>query len=200
MIPAEFFMSVVERIAIPDSPKAQIAMVGRSNVGKSSLINHLTGQKKLARVSSDPGRTQTLNLYDIDDRFYLVDLPGYGYAKTSLEKREGFAEMINDYLRNSPQLRLVFLIIDARLPLTTLDEDMLNWMQDHAIPFTIVMNKMDKVNARDAAALHKSLEELYPGTPRLEHSIDSGKNRNTIWGVIESAVRTPAREINETSF
>lgn len=195
MIPASFFTATTRLSDLPVDAKAHIAMVGRSNVGKSSMINHLTGQKKLARVSSDPGRTQTINLYDIDDRFFLVDLPGYGYAQTSKEKRVMFAEMIHEYLLLTPQLRLVLLIIDARIPPTELDADMAAWLHDNGIPFMIVTNKMDKLSSSEASKLHKTLEMKYPGVRQIEHSINSGRNRNELWGVIEGAARTPARDM-----
>ena len=200
MIPATFFTSTVSLAELPIDAKPHIAMVGRSNVGKSSMINHLTQQKKLARVSSDPGRTQTINLYDIDDRFFLVDLPGYGYAQTSKEKRAAFSEMIHDYLQLTPQLRLVLLIIDARIPPTDLDATMLAWLQEINIPFVLIMNKMDKLKAADAHKLHKILEEKYPGVRRIEHSVLSGKNRKEIWATIESATRSPARIMMDDGF
>lgn len=200
MIPATFFTSTTNLADLPIDAKPHIAMVGRSNVGKSSMINHLTQQKKLARVSADPGRTQTINLYDIDSRFFLVDLPGYGYAQTSKEKRAQFAGMIDDYLLLTPQLRLVLLIIDARIPPTEMDAEMLGWLQENAIPFVLVTNKMDKLSAEDARRLHRTLEEKYPGVRRIEHSITSGKNRKEIWATIESAVRSPARILSSTQF
>lgn len=195
MIPVAFFTSTTKLSDLPIDAKPHIAMVGRSNVGKSSMINHLTGQKKLARVSSDPGRTQTINLYDIDDRFFLVDLPGYGYAQTSKEKRVMFAEMIHEYLLLTPQLRLVLLIIDARIPPTDLDADMAAWLQGNGIPFMIVTNKMDKLSSSEASRLHQTLETKYPGVRQIEHSINSGRSRNELWGVIEGAARTPARDM-----
>lgn len=191
MIPAAFFTSTTRLSDLPVDAKPHIAMVGRSNVGKSSMINHLTQQKKLARVSADPGRTQTINLYDIDDRFYLADLPGYGYAQTSKEKRAAFSEMIHEYLQFTPQLRLVLLIIDARIPPTDLDTDMLAWLQEMNIPFILIANKMDKLKGEDVRKLHRTLEQKYPGVRRVEHSITSGKNRKEIWGIIEGAARAP---------
>ncbi len=188
MIPATFFTSTTLLSDLPISEKPHIAMIGRSNVGKSSLINHLTQQKKLARVSADPGRTQTINLYDIDSRFFLVDLPGYGYAQTSKEKRAAFSTMIHDYLEQTPQLTLIFLIIDARIPPTSLDAAMAQWLQEKNLPFVIIANKMDKLNSEDTRKLHRSLETLYPGVPTIEHSITSGKNRKEIWATIERAL------------
>lgn len=190
MMSARFFTSTVNPLELPSDIRPHIAMIGRSNVGKSSMINHLTGQKSLARVSSGAGRTQTINLYEIDKRFFLVDLPGYGYAKASKEQRALFGEMIYHYLENSLQLRLALVIIDARIPLTDLDVGVIEWLQDTNIPFAIVLNKMDEVNKQEALKVHTVLEERYPGTQRMEHSITSGKNRDELLRVIESAVRS----------
>jgi GTP-binding protein len=187
---ATFFSSTVDFAALPNDIHLHVAMVGRSNVGKSSMINHLTGQKNLARVSSGAGRTQTINLYEIDKRFYLVDLPGYGYAKTSKEQRVVFGNMIRHYLDSTPQLRLILLIIDARIPLTDLDTGVLKWLQEMNLPFAIIMNKMDEVTKVGASKIHQMLEKKYPGVPRLEHTIESGKDRDAILKIIKTAIKT----------
>lgn len=188
MIPATFFTSTTLLSDLPLGEKPHIAMIGRSNVGKSSLINHLTQQKKLARVSADPGRTQTINLYDIDSRFFLVDLPGYGYAQTSKEKRAEFSTMIHEYLEQTSQIHLIFLVIDARIPPSPLDAAMAQWLQEKNLPFIIIANKMDKLSAEDTRKLHRTLENLYPGVRCIEHSITSGKNRKELWATIESVL------------
>jgi GTP-binding protein len=189
MISATYHSSSVSLDGLPKEKKPHVAMVGRSNVGKSSMINHLTSRKNLARVSSQPGRTQTINLYEINEKFFLVDLPGYGYARKSLAQREAFADMILDYLKESPHLKLVLLIIDARIPLSTLDAEMLGWLQANKIPFILIANKMDQLSKLEVTKLHLALDEKYPGVKRLEHSVDSSKNRNEIWQEIERAVR-----------
>jgi GTP-binding protein len=193
MIPGTFFASVGNLSELPDDTRPQVAMVGRSNVGKSSMINHLANQKQLARVSGEPGRTQTVNLYDFGGKFFLVDLPGYGFAKTAKSIRENFPTMIREYLSTSEQLRMVYLIIDARIPQSPLDLDMMEWLMEQYIPFTIVLNKMDKVTKNEAFALHQKLETQFPGIKRIEHSIRDGKSQKAMWGAIESAVRTPQR-------
>ena len=189
MMSATFFASTLDPLELHPDVRPHIAMIGRSNVGKSSMINHLTGQKALARVSSGAGRTQTINLYEIDKRFFLVDLPGYGYAKASKEQRELFGDMIRHYLESSLQLRLALVIIDARIPLTDLDAGVIEWLQDTNIPFAIVLNKMDEVNKQEALKVHTALEERYPGVQRIEHSIKSGKSRDEMLRVIEAAVK-----------
>ncbi len=193
MIPGIFFASVGNLSELPDDLRPQVAMVGRSNVGKSSIINHLANQKQLARVSGEPGRTQTVNLYDFGGKFFLVDLPGYGFAKTAKSIRENFPTMIREYLSTAEQLRMAFLIIDARIPQSPFDVEMMEWMTEQCIPFTIVMNKMDKVTKNEAFTIHQKLEEQFPGVKRLEHSIRDGKTQKAMWGAIESAVRTPQR-------
>ncbi len=193
MIPGTFFASVGNLSELPDDTRPQVAMVGRSNVGKSSMINHLANQKQLARVSSEPGRTQTVNLYDFGGKFFLVDLPGYGYAKAAKTIRENFPAMIQEYLSASEQLRMVFLIIDARIPQSPFDVDMMDWLTEQCIPFTIVMNKMDKVTKNEAFVIHQELESQYPGVKRIEHSIRDGKTQKTMWAAIEGAIRTPQR-------
>lgn len=194
MLAGTFFASVGNLSELPDDTRPQVAMVGRSNVGKSSMINHLANQKQLARVSGEPGRTQTVNLYDFAGKFFLVDLPGYGYAKTAKSIRENFPTMIREYLSTSEQLRMVFLIIDARIPQSPFDVEMMEWLTEQCIPFTIVMNKMDKVTKNEAFAIHRQLEEQFPGVKRLEHSIRDGKSQKTMWSAIESAIRTPQRQ------
>ncbi len=193
MYAGTFFASVGNLSELPDDRRPHVAMVGRSNVGKSSMINHLANQKQLARVSGKPGRTQTVNLYDFGGKFFLVDLPGYGFAKTAKSIRENFPTMIREYLSTSEQLRMAFVIIDARVPQSPLDVEMLEWLTAQCIPFTIVMNKMDKVTKNEAFAIHQKLEAQFPGVTRLEHSIRDGKSQKTMWGAIESAVRTPQR-------
>lgn len=186
---SEFVSSTVDLDRLPQNDKPHIAMVGRSNVGKSSLINSLTQRTNLARVSGSPGRTQTMNLYAIDNRFYLMDLPGYGYAKTSQEKRVVFADMIDRYLAEMKQLKLVLLIIDARLGPTAYDQEMIEKLFSYDLPFAIVVNKIDKLKKPEEANLLKSLGEFYPEIQLIPHSnIQKGK-RDVILRAIDDAIR-----------
>ncbi len=123
----------------------EFAFVGRSNVGKSSLINMITNKKSIARTSSTPGKTQHLNFYLINKLWYLVDLPGYGYAKVSKKIKSAFPKMIEDYLINRPNLFCTFLLLDSRHPLQKKDEEMIEWFGMHHIPFVIVYTKIDKM-------------------------------------------------------
>lgn len=134
----------------PREALPQIAISGRSNVGKSSLVNTLLGRKSLARVSSAPGKTITVNFYDIDKKMFLVDLPGYGYAKRSFEDKKKWSALTDGYFTSNPNidlLRGVVQLVDSRIGLTADDVDMINWLIDSQIPFIVVATKVDKLNA-----------------------------------------------------
>ncbi len=148
----------------PKDPRPEIALSGRSNVGKSSLINTLLGRKSLARVSSAPGKTITINYYNVDKKLYLVDLPGYGYAKRSKESQVGWSSLTQDYFVKNPSadaIKLVVQLIDIRTGPTDDDIMMINWLIDNAIPFVIVATKTDKLSAAQLAAKVTDLEENY---------------------------------------
>ncbi len=129
---------------MPSNRMPQYAFVGRSNVGKSSLINMLTDRKALARVSKQPGKTQMINLFLVDESWLLVDLPGYGYAKQSKKKRSSWDRMVRNYLLNSPGLQVVFTLLDANIPLQRIDLDFINQLGTAQIPFAIVYTKIDR--------------------------------------------------------
>ena len=134
----------------PSDPIPQVAFSGRSNVGKSSLINTLLVRKKLARVSSTPGKTITINFYDIDKKMFLVDLPGYGYAKRSFEDKQKWSALTDGYFTKNPNIDLlkgVVQLVDSRIGLTNDDVDMINWLIESEIPFIVVATKVDKLNA-----------------------------------------------------
>ncbi len=142
---AEYERTAVKPEQYPSVHLPEIAFVGRSNVGKSSIINSLTGKKNLAYVGAKPGKTRGINFYNIDKRFYFVDLPGYGYAKTSLSERSLWDEMITQYLETRAQLRLIVMAVDCRHTPTGHDQMMVEWIQGHSIPFLIVAAKTDKI-------------------------------------------------------
>ena len=142
-------MTVGNAGQFPRSPRPEIALSGRSNVGKSSLINTLLGRKSLARVSSAPGKTVTINYYNVDGKIYLVDLPGYGYAKRSLESKRVWSSLTNDYFVNNPSfdaIKLVIQLIDIRTGPTDDDIMMINFLIDTGIPFIVVTTKTDKLS------------------------------------------------------
>lgn len=138
-------ISAVRRSQYPTDEKPEYLLIGRSNVGKSSFINTLVNRKNYARTSGRPGKTQTINFYNVDDRFYLVDAPGYGYAGVSKTKRKKFGLMIEDYILNRENLRQVFLLIDFRHRPTNDDMLMYNYLKHYKIPVTIIATKTDKI-------------------------------------------------------
>lgn len=143
---ATFVRSLSTFGAFPGQGLPEIAMVGKSNVGKSSLINNLTGNSKLARTSSEPGKTRLVNLFLINERFFLVDLPGYGFARASKQEREKWAGMIEGYLQRSQNLRRVFQLVDIRHAPTEDDQLMVEYLRHYDIPFTVIATKADKLS------------------------------------------------------
>ena len=145
IIQAEYITSAVDQKGLIDDGKSQFAFVGRSNVGKSSLINCLVGQKRLAKTSSTPGLTKMVNYFLINNQFYFVDLPGYGYAKTNHANKKTWASVIETYLIDNQNLRTVFVLLDLRHNPTQLDKEMINFLVFHSIPFKIIATKADKI-------------------------------------------------------
>ncbi len=177
----------------PREPKPQIAFSGRSNVGKSSLINTLLGRKSMARVSSAPGKTVTINFYEVDKKLYLVDLPGYGFAKRSQESKKGFSTLTEDYFLKNPSadaLRLVFQLIDVRTGPTDDDIMMINFMVENGIPFEVVATKVDKLSkAQLAAALEEMEKTVFSGTGirPFPFSSETREGREALLRLIEEA-------------
>lgn len=149
---AVFVSSVASLDKLPKTNWPEYAFVGRSNVGKSSLINALTGMKGLAKTSSKPGKTITINHFLVDNRWYLVDLPGYGYAKRSQSERLKWLKLMHQYLDKRENLRYVFLLIDSRIPAQQNDLELINWMGEKAIPFVLVFTKADKLSENQLKA------------------------------------------------
>ena len=161
-------MTVGDAKSFPRDARPQIALSGRSNVGKSSLINTLIGRKSLARVSSSPGKTITINYYDIDKKIFLVDLPGYGFAKRSKESKKVWSSLTEDYFLKNPSedsLKLVIQLIDIRIDPTDDDIMMINWLIDNELPFVVVATKTDKLSKSQLdSALEKLKREYFDGT------------------------------------
>jgi len=155
---AEFVASYTNVTKCPKDKKPEFAFIGRSNVGKSSLINMLVERKKLAKVSSTPGKTQTINHFIINEEWYLVDLPGYGYAKISKYQREKWTRFIRAYMKNRENLQCVFLLIDSRLPPQKIDLEFANWLGGIPVPFVIVYTKADKNKPRELKKNIKTFE------------------------------------------
>jgi GTP-binding protein len=172
------------------TPLPQIAFSGRSNVGKSSLINTLLNRKSMARVSSAPGKTITVNFYDVDSKLYLVDLPGYGYAKRTFEEKKKWSLLVDGYFTNNPNidlLRLVVQLVDSRIGLTKDDCDMVNFLNEAQIPYIIVATKTDKLNKTEREKAVKSLITnpcIMPGTQIILFSSESKEGKNDVWDAI----------------
>ena len=139
----------VRQSQYPEDKKPELLLVGRSNVGKSSFINCIVERKDIARVSSKPGKTQTLNFYNINNDFYIVDVPGYGYANVSKEVQQKFGLMIEEYLANRDNLERVYMLVDFRIKPTNDDMLMYNFLKYHELPVTLVLTKVDKVSRND---------------------------------------------------
>lgn len=142
---SEFVTSAARPEQYPGDGLPHIVMVGKSNVGKSSLINQITNNSKLARVSSQPGKTRLINFYKVNDQFYLVDLPGYGFARVSKNERELWARMIENYLKNVSNITLFIQLVDIRHSPTVNDQQMVNWIQHYMLPVVIAATKADKI-------------------------------------------------------
>ena len=151
--------SAVRRSQYPDDGLPEFIMIGRSNVGKSSFLNTLVNRKNMARISSKPGKTSTINFFNVDDKFYLVDVPGYGYADTSREEIRKFGLMVEEYLEKRKELKRVFLLVDFRHNPTNDDKIMYDYLKYYQIPVTVVATKMDKVSSREKDKNLKSLKD-----------------------------------------
>lgn len=174
------------------SGKVQLALSGRSNVGKSSLINKLLNRKALARVSGEPGKTITINYYNIDNTMYLVDLPGYGYAKRSAEDIKKWSRLVEGYFRDNPALICVIQLIDLKVGITKDDAQMLDWLYETKTPFFIVATKYDKLSKTAAAANLEAIKqnELVPDDVEvIPFSALSGYGRDEIWNYLNSIIR-----------
>ena len=173
---------------LPQNTRPEIAFAGKSNVGKSSLINALMNRKALARTSAQPGKTQTINFYHINEDLYLVDLPGYGYAKVSEEIKAKWGKMIENYLHTSPMLRAVFLLIDIRHAPSANDTAMYEWIISNGFQPIIIATKLDKIKRSQVAKQVKLLKttlNVVPGTPVIPFSAQTKQGRDEIWELIE---------------
>ena len=174
---------------LPDNMLPEIAFAGKSNVGKSSLINGIMNRKSLARTSSQPGKTQTINFYNVNEVFYLVDLPGYGYAKANQEVKAQWGKMIERYLHSSKQLKAVFLLIDIRHDPSANDKQMYQWMRHYGFDPIIIATKLDKINRSQIQKQLKAIRvglEAQKDTIIIPYSSLSKQGRAEIYDLLDS--------------
>ncbi len=185
---AEFVVSSASPAQFPKDQLPEIAFFGRSNVGKSSLINALTGQKKLAFTSNTPGRTQTINFYRVDGKMYFVDFPGYGYARVPLQIVVEWKKLIEQYLEKRQSLTLSCLILDARRGWMEKDLDLKRWLEEHGRPYLVIATKSDKLNRSEQERGLRAIRE--EGVEPLPFSAVTGRGVREIWQAI---TKTPPR-------
>ncbi len=184
----ELYTSAVRISQYPTDNKPEFLILGRSNVGKSSFINSLVNRKNLARTSAKPGKTQTLNFFNVDDVCYLVDVPGYGYAAVSNKKQEKFGMMIEEYIINRPNLKHVFLLVDYRHKPTDNDSLMYNFLKYYNLPVTIVCTKYDKIKKSQRSKQDKLIEtlEIKESDTKVNFSKITKTGRDEIIAIIEN--------------
>ena len=184
----ELVISAVRPAQYPETELPEFALAGRSNVGKSSFINKLIGRKSMARISSKPGKTQTLNFYKIEEELFFVDVPGYGYAKVSKTEREAWGKMIETYITSREQLRAVIQIVDLRHPPSKDDQMMYDFMKHYNIPCIIIATKADKI-PKGKWDKHKKIVretlDMEKGDPLIVFSSETGLGKDEAWKQIE---------------
>ena len=176
---------------LPENQLPEVAFAGKSNVGKSSLINALMNRKSLARTSGQPGKTQTINFYNLNDQIYLVDLPGYGYAKTAKRERELWGEMIERYLHTSDVLRAVYLLVDIRHAPSENDRQMFDWMKYMGFDPVIIATKLDKIKRSQVNRQIKVIREGLGAdgeTIIVPFSAQTKQGRETIWDFMDQVI------------
>ena len=186
---SEIVISAVKPDQYPVEPIAEFALAGRSNVGKSSFINKMLNRKGLARISSKPGKTQTLNFYIVNEVLHFVDVPGYGYAKVSKKEREAWGKMLETYLTTREQLKAVLLIVDLRHPPTADDIMMYEFLKHYEIPCIVIATKADKISKTKRAQHLKITKEkldLHPHDTIIQFSSETGEGKDKAWATIES--------------
>ncbi len=193
IISAEFIKSAVKPDQYPKTLMPEIAFAGRSNVGKSSLINTLLGRRKLAQTSATPGKTRLINFFIVNDRLSIVDLPGYGFAKVSRAEQEKWGPMIETYLRERENLRLVVSILDVRHDPTQQDRDLIEWLRHYGRGYLIVLTKSDKLSRGQALQRRKQIMAcLGPGEQKMPllFSAQTGEGKGDLWKAIDGVLRT----------
>ncbi|MFK2824546.1 ribosome biogenesis GTP-binding protein YihA/YsxC [Bacillus sp. B190/17] len=188
----ELVISAVKPAQYPEDSLPEFALAGRSNVGKSSFINKMIQRKSMARISSKPGKTQTLNFYKIEETLYFVDVPGYGFAKVSKKERESWGKMIETYLTAREQLKACVLIVDLRHPPTTDDVMMYNFLKHYDIPAVVVATKADKIPKgkwQKHLKVIKDKLEFDPSDDIVVFSSETGQGKDETWGFIHKRMK-----------
>lgn len=183
---------------LPNNQHIEIAFAGKSNVGKSSLINALVNRKSYARTSSEPGKTQTINFYNINDSLYFVDLPGYGYAKVSKELKAKWGKLIERYLTTSQMLRIIFLLVDIRHAPSQNDKDMYDFIVNSGYNPIIIATKLDKIKRSQQAKQIKLIKtglNVIPDTPIIPFSAQTKQGRDELWELIEEYIEFFSQDI-----
>lgn len=196
---AKFVLSAASPADFPTDGLPEIALVGRSNVGKSSLLNQLAGVKRLAAVSRTPGRTQLVNFFRVEDKLYLVDLPGYGFARAPERVRAGWETLVSAYLFDRAAVRLVLLIVDARRDPMANDREVVDILNRSGMPYVLIASKSDKLSRSAMARQRATLEQVFAapgGVPFIPFSAVTGEGRKELWNVIEKHVRELGRRPN----
>jgi len=191
---AKYIASYEKLSQCPKDNRPEFAFIGRSNVGKSSMINMLTGQSALAKVSKSPGKTKLLNFFDIDESWYLVDLPGFGYAKVSKKQRAQFKRMIESYISQREQLYCTFMLVDASIPPQQIDLEFIDWMGSVGVPFVIAFTKTDKGTisnrTKNIQAFKDKMLESWEQLPTtFETSSSKGTGNKEILNFIEDLIK-----------
>jgi len=193
----EFIKSAAQPSDFPPPELPEVAAVGRSNVGKSSLLNRMTGAKRMAFVSKTPGRTQLINFFRVEERFYLVDLPGYGFARVPVAVRRRWEALVSEYLFERSELRLVLLLVDARREPMANDQQVLELLNNSGMSYALIATKSDKLSRAAMAKQRARLHSAFVANgeiPFITFSAVTGEGRKQIWNVIEKHARAPKRQ------
>lgn len=183
----------------PPETVPEFCFAGRSNVGKSSLINKVTNKRRLARTSNTPGKTQQMNYYRIDDKFYFVDLPGFGFAKVPKKERERWGKDIQNYLLNRDTLQLILHLVDSRHPPTSLDEDFFFWMASNGMPFSVLLTKADKLSnnklGQSKQRVINVLRDMNIEVPVIPCSAESGRGISEVQSLIQEFINPKEEQL-----
>ncbi len=192
MIQTEFVKSVVSERDLPAEGIPEIVFTGRSNVGKSSLINRLTGNRKLARTSATPGKTQSINYYSLNGTLYLVDLPGFGYAKAGKLAVQKWKDLIERYFHKQSTIALVIQLVDSRIQPTTMDIQLSEWLDTLLLPRIVAATKSDKLSNNQKSIQSRLLSSFMGGRPVVMSSAKTGEGCRELWNQMQQAIATTA--------